>query len=57
MQTRDRVIVRGQLNRTRFVNDDGKREYSGFVVAENIEKIAKRNQSNKENEIDHEINN
>lgn len=42
LNTRDRVLVNGRIGHQTYTDADGKKKYSGFIVANEIHKVAKR---------------
>ena len=42
LQRRDRVLLNGRIGHMTNTQPDGKKIYSGFIVAENVFKIARR---------------
>lgn len=42
----DRILIEGKIGHYTFTGDDGKRKYSGFIVASNIYKLGRQRTNN-----------
>lgn len=57
LRIRDKVAVHGELRSATNTLSDGKKKYSGFIVAKSIEKVHRRAQQLDEDDAEHEANN